>query len=151
MVSVTVSSPRSSRAAKGKRSRQQYWLTCRAPQRISVHVPSEVLRKHGYALEIIDTKGIDRAAIRPDLQACIDDPRCVAVLCSKFSQAPDDSLQGIIEHVRDRGATQAVRKRVMMLVLAHDSEALGMKDDSGVLAETEAEGYELKREHVAPS
>ena len=120
------------------------------PQRITVHVPSEVLRKHGYILEIIDTKGIDRAAIRPDLQACIDDPRCLTVLCSKFSQAPDVSLQGIIEHVRERGAAQALRERVVMLVLAHDSEALGMKDDSGLLAETEAEGYELKREQIDP-
>jgi transcriptional regulator with XRE-family HTH domain len=118
------------------------------PQRITVHVPSKMLRKHGYLLEVIDTKGIDRAAIRPDLQACFDDPRTLTVLCSRFSQAPDISLQNLIEHLKHTGADRALRERTAMLVLAHDAEALGMKDDSGLLAETEEEGYELRREQV---
>lgn len=118
------------------------------PQRVTVHVPSEMLRKHGYVLEMIDTKGVDRTAIMPDLQSCIDDPRTLTLLCSRFTQAPDVSLQALIEHLASTGAERALRERVGMLVLAHDTEALGMKDDSGVLAESEAEGYELRREQV---
>ena len=118
------------------------------PQRITVHVPSEVLIYHGYVLEIIDTKGVDRTAFRPDLQNCIDDTRTLTILCSRFTQAPDISLQGLIEHLANSGGDRALSERVAMLVLAHDTEALGMKDDSGVLAETEVEGYELRLEQV---
>ena len=118
------------------------------PQRITVHVPSEMLRDHGYVLEIIDTKGVDRTAIRPDLQSCIDDTRTFTLLCSRFTQAPDVSLQGLIEHLMNTGGDRSLRERVSMLVLAHDTEALGMKDDSGVLAEFEDEGHELRLEQV---
>jgi hypothetical protein len=107
-----------------------------------------MLQKHGYVLEVIDTKGIDRAAIRPDLQTCIDDPRTLTVFCSRFTQAPDISLQSLIEHLKHTGADRALRERIALLILVHDTEALGMKDDSGVLAETEEEGYELRREQV---
>ncbi len=118
------------------------------PQCITVHAPSEMLRDHGYVLEMIDTKGVDRTAIRPDLQSRINDPRTLTLLCSSFTQAPDVSLQGLIKHLVDTGEERALRDRIVMLILAHGKEALGMKDDSGVLAESETEGYELRREQV---
>ena len=81
-----------------------------------MHIPSQMLHKHGYVLEVIDTKGIDRAAVRPDLQACIDDPRTLTVLCSRFSQAPDISLQNLIAHLKHTGADRALRERTVMLI-----------------------------------
>jgi hypothetical protein len=61
------------------------------------------------------------------------------------------SLQGLIEHLKHIGAERALRERIVILVLAHDSEALGMKDDSGVLAETEEDGHELGANRSKPS
>jgi transcriptional regulator with XRE-family HTH domain len=118
------------------------------PQRITVHAPSQPLRICDYKIEIIDTKGVDRTAIRPDLKNCVDDQRTLTVLCSSFTKAPDVEMQGFIEHLKEVGADNALRERIAMLVLAHDDEALGMKDDAGVVAEDEQEGYELKRDQV---
>ncbi len=118
------------------------------PKKIDVIAPSEMLHSRGLNLELIDTKGVDRTAIRPDLKSCVDDPRTLTVLCTRFTQAPDVSIQRFVEHLTEIGAERALRERVAMLVLVHDTEALGMKDDAGVMAETEQEGYELKGEQL---
>mgnify|MGYP006290702365 CR=1 FL=1 len=118
------------------------------PRRIDVYVPSGYFIKSPYELEIVDTKGVDKNAIRPDLQACVDDPRTVTVLCSKFAAAPGVSLEALLRHLVQTGGETALKERAVLLVLPHPGEALGMKDDSGEMAESDEEGYEFKRDQI---
>ncbi len=118
------------------------------PKRMHIIVPYQFLPMSQYDLEIVDTKGVDKVAIRPDLQSFADDPRAVTVLCSNFKSAPDVSLQGYIEHLTSIGTERALDERVMLLVLPKSAEALAMKDDAGEVAESEEEAYDFKRDQV---
>src|SRR5205823_2066791 len=51
-------------------------------KRIDVFVPQALIPDCIYDLTCVDTKGTDETAIRPDLQAYLDDPRTVTILCS---------------------------------------------------------------------
>ena len=122
------------------------------PQQINVFIPREVLHDEfkfsGYELEIVDTKGVDQTAIRPDLKNCLDNPRTITVLCSRFNSAPDSSIQSLIEHLNEPLSKRALEERVILLVLPRSGEAVAMKDDSGFVAETEEDGYDLKHDQV---
>lgn len=118
------------------------------PKRIDILVPFSPLDKSSYEIEIIDTKGVDQTAIRPDLQACIDDPRTIIVLCSGFNDAPGTSAQGLIEHLNKTGKSDLLRERIGILVLPRTNQAISMKDDSGEKAQTDEDGYEMKSDQV---
>ena len=118
------------------------------PRRVDITVPFAPLDMDGLDVEIVDTRGVDGTAIRPDLQACVDDERALTVLCSRFNSAPDVSMQGFIKHLIGAGSERTLEQRSLFIVLARATEATEMKDDSGQLADSAAEGYELKREQV---
>ena len=50
--------------------------------------PLTIMPGSPFQIEAIDTKGIDGSATRPDIQAILDDPRCVPVLCTTLGDAP---------------------------------------------------------------
>lgn len=119
------------------------------PERMHVIVKRPVLLNDHYTINVVDTKGVDKIAVRPDLQRFADDPRTITVLCSKFNSAPDLSLQGFLKHLLEIGLEQALKDRLALLVLPRADEALAMKDDSGVAVETADEGYLIKEDQVA--
>ncbi len=118
------------------------------PRRIDLIVPVQLLRDKTYNIRIIDTKGVDGTAIRPDIRAYLDDPRTLTVLCSRYNNAPEPSMQALIENLVNTGAEQVLEQRVAMLVLPRAGEALDMRDDSGISAETVELGYQLKKDQV---
>jgi hypothetical protein len=118
------------------------------PQRVDITIPRSPLDIPEYQVEVIDTKGVDQTAIRPDIQACIDNPRTITVLCSKFNDAPGTSAQNLIEHLKKAGQSTVLTERVKLLVLPRPAEAIAMKDDSGEPAETDEDGYIMKGEQV---
>jgi hypothetical protein len=119
------------------------------PNRIDIIIPHNPLNIPKYEVEVIDTKGVDQTAIRPDLQACIDNPRTVTVLCSRFNDAPGISAQNLIEHLNKAGQSLVLlSKRVKLLALPRPTEAIAMKDDSGESAQTDEDGYIMKAEQV---
>ena len=118
------------------------------PRRIDLIIPGELFRDNGLTPEIIDTKGVDQTAIRPDLKHWLDDPRAITVLCSSFNTAPAPTMQQLMEHLQATGAERALSERVVLLVLPKSGEALAMKDDAGETATTEHEGYELKHDQI---
>lgn len=119
------------------------------PERMHVMVRQPILPGSDYQLEVVDTKGVDKIAVRPDLQHFAADPRTITVLCSKFNSAPDVSLQGFLKHLQEMGIEQALQERTILLVLPRPEEAMAMKDDAGNPVETAEEGYEIKQEQVA--
>jgi transcriptional regulator with XRE-family HTH domain len=118
------------------------------PKRIDISVPFNTLNIPDYEVEIIDTKGIDQTAIRPDLQSFIEDPRTIVFLCSRFEDAFSVSSQSIIEHLKKIGQLDNLKEKIALLVLPRNDEALDMKDDSKIKAETREDGYDMKLEQI---
>jgi transcriptional regulator with XRE-family HTH domain len=116
------------------------------PARIDLVVP-EFLEIDDLDVNIIDTRGIDQPSGRADLEALLEDPHTVSILCSGFNDAPSASIQHLLQRARDINNTQ-IDSNAGVLVLARPNEALAVKDEAGSQAETTEEGYELKDEHV---
>ncbi len=119
------------------------------PQRIDIIAPRSALEKDTFNIGFIDTRGVDGTVVRPDLKACLDDPRTLTILCSTFRAAPDATMRSLIEHALDTGSERALSERVALLVLPHPGDAIEMKDEAtGEKVDSEADGYELKAEDV---
>jgi transcriptional regulator with XRE-family HTH domain len=123
-------------------------LDASLPRRITIIVPFYVLDGPEYQISVVDTKGVEETSIRPDLGAFLDDRRSVIVLCSRFLSAPDATMRSFLEHAVSIGCEQAVRERVMMLVLHRGTEASEMKTSRGEPVETPAEGLAIKKQQV---
>jgi transcriptional regulator with XRE-family HTH domain len=118
------------------------------PKRIEVVVPFQLLGESDLSIRIVDTKGVDRPAARADLESHLDDPHTQTVLCSGFNNAPAQEAQLILKRARESGVRR-LQNRASVLVLPRAGEALAMKDESGIRAESVDEGYELKGEQIA--
>lgn len=118
------------------------------PKRIDIIIPSKPIDISNYEIEIVDTKGIDQTAIRPDTQSCIDDSGTLIVLCSKFNDAPGTSAQNLLGHLKETDQVTVLNERIAILVLPYAEEALAVKDDSGDSVEDVEEGYEVKAEQI---
>ncbi len=122
------------------------------PCRIEIQMPDRILGDQEYDLRWVDTKGVDETAIRPDLQKRLEDPRSLLVLCSGFAEAPGDTAQNLIEHAVETGLRAAVDHRTVILALARDREARGMKDPTTLeKVKTDLEGYDEKARQVSDS
>ena len=119
------------------------------PRRIDLIVPLRLLGERPFNIRVIDTKGIDDTAIRPDIRAHLDDPRTVTVLCSGFRSAPDMTLKLLMENLVSTGADKALNERVVLLVLARAQEVADTQDDVGNRAETTEEGYRIQHDRVS--
>ncbi len=118
------------------------------PGRMTVTVPFSIFHGAPYEVELIDTRGVDQSAVRPDIVAQLKDRRTVSVLCSRFNSAPDVALQSLVQHLMETEVDPNLKSRAVLLVLARPGEALAMRDDSGVAAADVGEGYDIKRGHV---
>ena len=96
---------------------------------------------------VIDTRGIDRATARADLEEHLLDSHTVSILCSGFNDAPSQPVQHLLQRARDIG-NPLIDTHASVLALARPLEALAVKDEVGIAAESDEEGYELKAEQV---
>jgi transcriptional regulator with XRE-family HTH domain len=120
------------------------------PKRIEVVVPHELLKTDNLSVRFIDTKGIDRTAARADIEKLLDESHTIALLCSRFNDAPAAEARLLLERAKESGVT-GVSEKVALLVLPHPNEALAVKYESGDLVEDVSEGYELKHEQISMS
>ena len=118
------------------------------PAKITVSVPFAPIPNSPFDVSIVDTRGIDGSAIRPDIVAQLKDRRTVCMLCTKWGSAPDISLQQALKHVKETEVDPTFSHRTAILVLARAGDALTMRHDSGDTAQDAFEGYEIKRGHV---
>jgi transcriptional regulator with XRE-family HTH domain len=118
------------------------------PKRIEIVMPNTLLETTGLSIRLIDTKGIDRTAARADIENLLDDPHTLAVLCSRFNDAPAQEAKVLLERAKEAGVRN-ITKKAVLLVLPHPNEALAVKDESGESVETTDEGYELKGEQIS--
>jgi hypothetical protein len=123
------------------------------PRRIEITVPKRLLGSNDFDLRLIDTRGIDEpTAPRRDLQAYLDDPRAVIVLCSGFKDAPEAAVQSVLERGIEAGLLQALLDKGMLLVLPAGGEDGVLRDPAtGRRVGSPAEGREIRREQVTPT
>ena len=117
------------------------------PKRIGVIVPKPVMEDDSLAISIVDTKGIDGTAEREDLESHLNDPRTIAILCSRFNDAPSSSAQRLLDRAVE-GQFPDVESKTAVLVLPRPEEALAVKTDQGEPAEDTEDGYDLKGEQT---
>jgi transcriptional regulator with XRE-family HTH domain len=118
------------------------------PKRIEVVVPDQLLGTSDVTVRLIDTKGIDRTAARADLEGHLDEPHTLAVLCSGFNNAPAAEPRLLLERAKEAGV-RTLDMNACLLILPRPTEALAVKDESGLRVESAEEGYDLKGEQVA--
>lgn len=117
------------------------------PARIDLIVPN-LVQIEDLEISMIDTRGIDQLTARADLESHLEDPHTVAILCSGFNEAPGPSVQHLLKRAREIDNRQ-IESNCGVLVLPRPDEAAAVKDESGLLVESNEEGYELKREQVS--
>ena len=113
------------------------------PRVIEVMIPGDVLDEEVLKLRLVDTKGIEAAVERADLENHLLDPSAVVVLCTGFNEAPSVSVQAVLERAQSAGIGRLDTKAAV-LVLVHPGQALGVKYDDGTEVETVEEGCSLK-------
>lgn len=114
------------------------------PGKINVTVPFALFAGTPFSISLVDTRGVDGSAVRPDLLAHLKDRRSLTVLCSKWGSAPDPSLQELLKHVAETEADVDLFSRASILIIARSGDALSMRQDSGDSAQDTTEGYEIK-------
>lgn len=118
------------------------------PGSITVTVPFQLVPDEGLAVSVVDTRGVDGAAIRPDILSHLKDERAITLLCSKWGSAPDPSSQALLTHLGETDADRSLAGRVAVIALARTGDALSMRHDSLEGAEDVEQGYDIKLGHV---
>jgi hypothetical protein len=118
------------------------------PGRIIVTVPFDPVPGSPYKASVLDTRGVDGSAIRPDILAQLKEKRALTVLCAKWGSAPDPSIQELLKHLSETAVDRTLFSRVAVLVVARAGDALSMRQDSGESAQDTMESYEIKRAQV---
>jgi transcriptional regulator with XRE-family HTH domain len=117
------------------------------PRRMEVIVPTAILGDSDLSLRLVDTKGIDQTRARADLEVHLNDPHTLAVLCTRFNEAPAADARMLLERAKEAGVRNLTLKAALV-AFPHPDEALSMKDDGGEKAESVEEGYELKADQA---
>jgi transcriptional regulator with XRE-family HTH domain len=117
------------------------------PRRITVLMPPKNLNADGQVLQVVDTRGIESVTQRQDLADLSDDKRALMVLCTKFADAPNATVQRHLQESVEAGSDAAERKRQCILVLPRGDEALEMSS-FGTPVTTRQQGYAIRRKEV---
>lgn len=117
------------------------------PEKIEVVVPAPVFESGDLPLRLIDTKGIDQTAERQDLWSHLEDSRTLCVLCSRFNDAPEVSIQTLLNRAQEAKVSD-ITHRTVLLVLPRPEEAMAVKHDDGTRVDDEIEGCELKGDQI---
>ena len=102
------------------------------PRKIDLVVPYQPLKLNPdgddipYDVHLVDSKGLDKTAIRDDIQTRLDDPHSVLVLCTQFN-ALAGSIEALLKYARDTGAKTTVSTRTVLFALPKHDEAASMK------------------------
>ena len=101
------------------------------PRAIDLIVPDFAAAEVGLEVTVIDTKGVDDLAVREDIDARLRDPRTAIVLCTRFNDAPSQTVRALLQHMRRTFPEQLSARKLSVLALPRSGEAISMKDDAG--------------------
>jgi transcriptional regulator with XRE-family HTH domain len=115
------------------------------PERITVLMPSKNLSADGQILQVVDTRGIENVTQREDLARLSEDRRALMVLCTKFADAPNATVQRQLQEGIEEAS--GASERQCILVLPRGDEALEVAGFDEPVA-TRAQGYAMRRKEV---
>ena len=101
------------------------------PQRIVIELAHPLLSEPELNISLIDTKGLDGNVEREDIDRQFRNKRAVCVICSKFNDAPEQSVQDLLKHLLESGLGQQVAQQGQLLVLVRNEEAENMLSEEG--------------------
>jgi transcriptional regulator with XRE-family HTH domain len=120
------------------------------PRRLEVTVERDLLPNGDLSVRFVDTQGVDEVAARPDLERFFGVTHTVIGFCSGFNDAPSETANVLLGRAKAAG-NRYLSLNSLILVLPHPDQALEIRDDSGIKAESTEEGYELKKDEVEAS
>jgi hypothetical protein len=101
------------------------------PKRILIELPQALLGEAELNISLVDTKGLDGNVEREDIDRQFRDGRAVCVVCSKFSDAPEQAVQDLFKHLMESGLSQQVSQQTKLLMLDRNDEAENMLSEEG--------------------
>lgn len=104
------------------------------PQRIVIELARTLLSEPQLNISLIDTKGLDGNVEREDIDRQFRNHRAVCVVCSKFNDAPEQSVQDLLKHLLESGLSQQITHQTQLLVLDRNDEAEHMLSEEGPVA-----------------
>lgn len=114
---------------------------------IRIVVPEKLFGNIDYGPSVIDTKGVDQTVNRADLDSCLTDNRTVSVLCSRFNEAPDKTMSGLLKLSKDAGLSERIADEIVLLILDREDEAENVIDVDEPVGD-KVEGREIRTEQV---
>ena len=114
------------------------------PKRIDIVVPQNLLGEGPLSICLVDTKGIDATTERADLAAYFNEPGTLMVLCSSFNDTPSTEVQELLSNAKG-SLVSDFEAKAAILSLPRSDEALAVKDDQGIPAESVSEGYDRSK------
>lgn len=100
-----------------------------------------------FDLTFVDTKGVDQTVNRNDLDNCLTDNRTVSVLCSRFNDAPDKTVVGVLKQAKDAGLINRINSESLILVLDRDNEPEQVIDIDEPIDDKD-EGREIRQNQI---
>ncbi|WP_010319479.1 hypothetical protein, partial [Vibrio ordalii] len=100
-----------------------------------------------FDLTFVDTKGVDQTVNRNDLDNCLTDNRTICVLCSRFNDAPDKTVVGVLKQAKDAGLVNRVNTESLILVLDRDNEPEQVIDIDEPIDDKD-EGREIRQSQI---
>jgi hypothetical protein len=93
--------------------------TVSLPARMTVTAPTAIRsNKLGAAITLIDSRGLDGSVeSRRDILDFMRDPHAIIVLCSSFSDAPDEAVRSVLRAVKTDVDLAPVRRNAILLLL----------------------------------
>lgn len=116
------------------------------PARITVLMPSKDLSADGQILSVVDNRGVENVTQRKDLTEYNENDRALVVLCTKFANAPDATVQRYLQDSVSDGSNATTLHRRCILVLPRGDEALEVAGAEP--AASRAFGYSMRRKEV---
>lgn len=117
------------------------------PDRITIVLDQILLGEEAVEIRVVDTKGLDLNLEREDIDRQLHDPRTISVVCSGFNDAPEQSCQGLFEHMAEIGLEGQLSDETILMVLDRENEAANVMAEDGPVADAE-EGRLVREEQV---
>jgi len=107
------------------------------PQRVVIELAKPLFSEPELNISLIDTKGLDGNVEREDIDRQFRNNRAVCVVCSKFNDAPEQSIQDLLKHLTESGLAQQITQQTQLLILDRNEEAENMLAEDGPVASAE--------------
>ncbi len=117
------------------------------PKRIIIEVTASKLNSSELEISVVDTKGLDGNVEREDIDRQLNDPRTLAILCTKFNDAPEEAIRNLLHHMLASGMRTQLGKQTIVLALDRADEACKVMAEDGLVADSE-DGRSVREEQI---